>query len=195
MQAKLHPVFENDSFLFRRKVFKIFGGSFHVYDPQGQLLLYSQQKAFKLREDMRVYSDEMMSQELLAIKTPQILDLGATYHVQDSTTGELVGSVRRKFLKSILCDEWEIYSPDGAKVGTLTEKSLLAAMATRFLSNLIPQTYCINDASGLEAAHIKQHFNPFILKYTMDVSPQPGVDRRLIVACGILLAAIERRQD
>ena len=108
----LNTAFTRNYYLFRRKVWKIFGGAFHIYDDQGQLLFYSKQKAFKLKEDFRIYSDESMSQELLTIRTPRILDIGATYYVDDATTGERVGALRRRGFKSIVKDEWIFLSRD-----------------------------------------------------------------------------------
>lgn len=58
--------------------------------PLGEL--HSKQRTFRLREDFSVYSDEQETQEPLIIKFPQILDIGATYNVQDSTTSEKVGA-------------------------------------------------------------------------------------------------------
>jgi len=192
---KLHPVFQQSHYLFRRKVFKLFGGAFHVYDENGNLLFYSKQKAFKLREDFRVYSDEHLMEELLIIKTPQILDIGATYNVQDATTGEAIGAIRRKGLKSIIKDEWIFLSKEGREIGRLTESSIKGALLSRFI-NLIPQTYVIVSADGREVAEIKQHFNPFVLKYSMTiVEPRPSIDLRLLISSGILLAGIERRQQ
>jgi len=192
---KLHPVFQQSHYLFRRKVFKLFGGAFHVYDENGNLLFYSKQKAFKLREDFRVYSDEHLMEELLIIKTPQILDIGATYNVQDAMTGEAIGAIRRKGLKSIIKDEWIFLSKEGREIGRLTESSISGALLSRFI-NLIPQTYVIVSADGREVAEIKQHFNPFVLKYSMTiVEPRPSIDRRLLISSGILLAGIERRQQ
>ena len=49
---------EGFDFYIRRKVLKIFGGSFHVYDARDNLVFFSSQKAFKLKEDIRVFSDE-----------------------------------------------------------------------------------------------------------------------------------------
>lgn len=190
-----HPAFGNDYYLFRKKVFKLFGGAFHAYDENGQVVLFSRQKAFKLREDFKIYSDEREMEELLSIKTPQILDIGATYNVQDSTTGEMVGSLRRKGLKSIFKDEWIFLANDGREVGKLTETSVLGALISRVI-NIIPQTYVAQSSDGRELAHIKQHFNPFILKYTLHISDPDGlIDRRLLVSAGILLAAIEGRQQ
>ena len=47
-------IFELTNYMIRRKVFRIFGGAFHIYDPAGQVVGYSKQKAFKLREDIRL---------------------------------------------------------------------------------------------------------------------------------------------
>ena len=76
-------VFSHDRYLFRRKVFQLVGGVFHIYDPYGRVVLYSKQKAFKLKEDIRIYSDERGTNELLTIKARQIVDFGATYDVVD----------------------------------------------------------------------------------------------------------------
>lgn len=182
-------------YLFRKKVFKLFGGAFHVYDPTGSLVFYSKQKAFKLKEDFRIYADESQQYELMMIKTPQILDFSATYYIQDSTTGEQVGSLKRKGLKSILQDEWLLFSNAGHEIGKLTESSIISALVTRFLTNLLPQTYII-ESQGRTVCEIKQHFNPFVLKYTMTIFEEhPPVDRRLLIAAGILLAGIEGRQN
>ncbi len=196
---ELHPAFQHSHYIFRRKVFKLFGGAFHVYDKYGKPLFYSEQKAFKLREDFRVYSDERQTEELLTIKTPEILDIGATYNVQDATTGEAIGAIRRKGIKSIIKDEWIFLSNEGQEVGKLTESSMAGALLNRFIDlwffNLVPQTYVITSTGGRKIAEIKQHFNPFVLKYSMTiVELEPSIDRRLLISAGILLAGIEHGQ-
>ena len=135
-----------------------------------------------------------MAEELFTIKTPQILDISATYYVQDGPTGEPVGSIRRKGLKSMIRDEWIFLSNADEELGTLTETSLASALLSRFI-NLIPQTYVIRTGTGQDVAMMRQHFNPFVLKYTMDIiEPEPPIDRRLLLSAGVLLAAIEGRQ-
>jgi uncharacterized protein YxjI len=194
-EKALHPAFTSNYYLFRRKVFKIFGGAFHVYDEQKRLLFYAKMKAFKLREDFGIFSDESMSQELLRIKTPQILDLGATYYVQDSTTGEGVGALRRKALKSIVKDEWIFLSPDQREIGKLMENSVAGALLSRFI-NLIPQKYVIRVRDERDIVAIKGHFNPFVHKISMWIpEASPIIDRRLIIAAGIMLLSIEGRQQ
>lgn len=193
-KKNLRPQFRHREYLFRRKVFKFFGGAFHIYDEFGNLVFYSKQKPFKLKEDFRVYSDETQGEELLTIKTPQILDFGATYWVEDSLSGERVGALRRKAFKSLFKDEWVFLSPEGQEIGKLTEKSFLRALLTRFLG-WVPQIYLVLSSKGTRVAEVKQHFNPLVLKYTLKiVEPEPSLDPRLLVACGILLAGIEKRE-
>ena len=189
----LDSAFMQGQYLFRRKVFTMLGKAFHVYDDRGNLVFYSRQKPFKLREDFRVYSDQTCSRELLIIKTPQIFDISAVYGVQDATTGEVVGAIKRMGFKSILKDEWIFMSTEGREIGKLTEASLAGALFSRFV-NFIPQQYVVL-AEGREAARINQHFNPFILKYTLTITEEASpIDRRLLIAAGILLSGIERRQ-
>ncbi len=195
MQKELHPAFCHRRYIFRRKVFKLVGGAFHIFDEAGNLLLYSEQKAFRLREDMRIWSDESKSQELLQIKTPQILDIGATYYIYDPLEQKTIGALRRKALKSVFRDEWLFLSPEEAELGKMTESSLLGALLSRWI-NLIPQTYSVIDLQAQEIAIIRQHFNPLVLRYTMDIlTPELSIDPRLLVSAGILLCAIERRQE
>lgn len=194
-ENNIHPAFQKKHYLFRKKVFQIFGEAFHTYDENGRLLFYSRQKPFKLKEDFRIYSDETQTQEILTIKTPQILDIGATYYLHEPLADRPVGALRRKALKSLFKDEWTLLSKDGREIAVMTEVHAFAALASRLI-NLIPQHYIISRADGKTIAEINQHFNPFVLKYTMDITePELSVDRRLLVAAGILLAAIEQRQE
>ncbi|MBU8895166.1 hypothetical protein DRW03_02745 [Corallococcus sp. H22C18031201] len=188
--------FAQTRYMIRRKFFKIFGGAFHIYDAMGNLAFYSKMKAFKLKEDLRVYTGEDMQEEVLVIKARSILDFGATYDVQDSATGTRLGALRRKGLKSMLRDEWLILDVNDKEVGTIQEDSMLLALVRRLLTNLVPQTF-VGNMGGAPVLTFKQHFNPFIQKIDLDysVDVQGQLDRRLGIAAAILLCAIEGRQS
>ena len=87
-------LYEADSYMVRQKVLKLLGEEFHIYsdDSMQQLIGYSKQKALKLKEDIRVYSDEQKSTELICIKARSIIDFGSGYDITDSQTGEAVCS-------------------------------------------------------------------------------------------------------
>ena len=84
--------FSHDSYVFRRKVFRFFGGEFSIYDGNENLVMYSEQKSFKLKEDIRVYTEKAMTNEVLKIKARQRLDFGATYDVVDPSSNQPIGS-------------------------------------------------------------------------------------------------------
>lgn len=188
--------FALDTYLARRKALTAFTPKFHVYDPMGQLVAYVEQKAFKLKEDITVFADEQKQQPLLTIKARQILDMSAAYDVTDARTGAKVGALRRKGLKSILRDEWLVLDITDKEIGRIQEDSALMATLRRFLTNLIPQSFKV-EIQGQPAGIIKQHFNPFVLKHTVDLTPDTGkrFDRRLALAAVVLLLAIEGRQQ
>lgn len=192
----MDAVYQGRSYTIRRKFLTVLGAKFHVYDDQERLILFSQQKAFKLREDIRVYADETKSTEMLTIQARQIVDFSAAYDVVDAHENTKVGALRRKGLTSLVRDSWELLSPDDRSIGSLREDSTAMALLRRFFSNLIPQRFQL-EAGGQEMVRYRQRFNPFVLK--LDVSLRRGaedvVDPRLALAAGILLAAIEGRQQ
>lgn len=192
----LAGVFQYESYLVRRQVFKLFGAAFHIYDPSGSVAFYSKQKAFKLKEDIRLYSGEDMQDEILSIQARQVIDFSASYDVLDSASRLKVGALRRKGVKSILRDEWIILDPQDLPIGTIKEDNLTLALIRRFLTNLVPQKYS-GEVNGQQVCLFKQNFNPFVLKLHLDFSIDRSklLDRRLGIAAAVLLCAIEGRQD
>jgi uncharacterized protein YxjI len=191
----MNSAFSFNQYALKRQTFAL-AGKFRVYEPGGKLVLFSEQKMFKIREDIRVYSDESKTQEVLMIKARQIMDFSAAYDVVDSATGQKVGALRRKGLASILRDEWEVLDVSDNVVGKLFEDSMGLALVRRFLSNLIPQNYDITFGTN-RVADLKQPFNPFAYQLNLDFSMDINkvLDRRLGIAAGILLAAVEGRQQ
>jgi len=185
----------SDTYVIRRKFLKIFGNEFRVLDPNGQQVLFSKQKAFKLREDIRVWSGDDMQTELMRISARQIIDFSAAYDVIDSTTNEKVGAFKRKGLKSIVRDEWILMDSNDQEIGLYQEDSVGMAILRRFI-NIIPQKFHMEVGNAL-VANLKQNWNPFVLKMTVDFSPdtQRLLDRRLGIAVAILHSAIEGRQN
>ena len=192
----MHSAFQFPTYHLKRQVLAL-TGKFRIYDPTENLVMYSQQKMFRLREDIRVYNDEASSQELLLIKARQILDFSAAYDVFDGLDGILVGTLRRKGFRSMFRDEWDVVDAAGVQVGILVEDNMTRALLRRFLlGNFLPQDYDIL-AGEQRLADLRQRFNLFRyeldLDYSMDTAHR--LDRRLGIAAAILLGTIEGRQD
>lgn len=192
----MHSAFQFNQYLLKRQVFAL-TGKLRFYNPQGGLILFSEQKMFKLREDVRVFADEQKTQEVLAIKARQIIDFSAAYDVVDSTTSEKVGTLRRKGLNSILRDEWEVLNANDQLIGALFEDSMSQAMLRRLLlGSLLPQNYDLT-INNERVADLKQRFNLFRYEMDIDFSMDTArrLDRRLGLAAAVLLAIIEGRQQ
>lgn len=191
-----NPAFQHTHYLVRKKIFKLLGDAFHIYDSMGSVLFYSKLKAFKLKEDIRLYTGEDMRTEVLSIRARSILDFSTAYDVVDSQTGELTGTLKRKGLKSLLRDSWIIMDTQGRDVGTIEEDSTALALIRRFLLNILPQSFT-GTVNGQVVFQFRRHFNPFVLRMELDFSPdtQGLLDRRLGIAAGILLSAVEGRQE
>jgi uncharacterized protein YxjI len=192
----MNSAFQYNQYLLRRQVLAL-TGKFRIYTPAGQMVLYSQQKMFKLKEDIRVYGDESLSQELLLIKARQIIDFSAAYDVLDVKTGEKVGAWRRKGFRSMLRDEWEQLDARDNPIGLLYEDNMTQALLRRFLlGKWLPQNYDIITGNQ-RCADLRQRFN--LLRYELDLDfsmdANQRLDRRMGIAAAILLATIEGRQD
>jgi uncharacterized protein YxjI len=192
----MNPIFEFPNYLLQRQAIAL-TGKFRFYDPAGRLVMFSEQKMFRLREDIRVYADESKTQEVLSIKARQILDFSAAYDVVDTALNQKVGALRRRGLRSILRDEWEVLDADDNVIGKLFEDSVGLALLRRFLlGSWLPQNYDITVGEA-RVADLKQRFN--LLRYELDVDfrmdTSHRLDHRLGLAAGILLAAVEGKQS
>ena len=195
----MHPTVNwgGNRFELKRQFFKMIGANFRIYDGGGNLVLFSHQKGFRLKEDIRVYFDEGGAYEALSIRARQIFDFAAAYDVIDSVSEQKVGAFKRKGWTSIIRDEWIVMDAEDRELGKVIEDSQAMALLRRFLSNLIPQNYDMLLNDGRRVADYRQHFNPFVYWLSMDftMDPQDSLDPRLKVAAGVLLAAIEGRQE
>jgi hypothetical protein len=184
-------------YTIRRKVLTFAGAKFHIYDAQGNLIGFSKQKAFKLKEDIRVYRDESMQQEFLTIQARSVLDFSAAYDVTDPKTGRRLGVLKRAGLASMFRDKWMVFDEDESQVGTIEEDSAFLALVRRLhelAAALIPQGFSLKGTDGTEYARYRTHMNPFVHKLSVTVLDACPLDQAVPLAAGILLVAIEGRQ-
>ena len=187
--------FEAKEYLIRRKILTLLGAKFHIFSADGRVIGFSKQKAFKLKEDIRIYTDESMAEERLLIKARQVIDFSAAYDVVDPAEGTKVGALRRKGFSSLVRDSWEFLDVQDNPIGKISEDSLLMATGGWWLVALIPQNYTITAGGEQEVGSYRQSWNPFVYKLSVDIrSDQTPIDPRLVLAGGVLLAAIEGKQ-
>ena len=196
----MSDLYEADSYMVRQKILKLLGEEFHIYsdDSMQQLIGYSKQKALKLKEDIRVYSDEQKSTELICIKARSIIDFGAGYDITDSQTGEAICSFKREGLKSIFKDSWKVMDSSGNLIGTISEDNGLLALVRRFVpfaDIFVPQEFILS--AGENPVTFTQSggfWGTIVNKLYVKNIHSSGLDPRLVLAATMLLNAIEGKQ-
>ena len=189
----------DEQYTIRRKVFKVFGAGFHIYDADGKVAGYCKQKALRLKEDLRVYTDDSMTSELFRIGTTKVIDFAASYSVT-LPTGETLGSFKRKGLKSLFRDSWMVAGPDREPFAHVREESAWKATIRRVADDwafLLPQKFLIEEIGreGEPIATYRTHFNPVVHRLGVAIHREdPRLDDLVVLAGGCLLAAIEGRQ-
>ncbi len=126
MAASAQPVpalWTQNFYRIRKKVLAI-AGQYWIEDQARNQLAYSKQKLLRLKEDIRVYADETMAQELFQIRQTQILDIWGTFAIVDSSTNAILGYIRRRALSSsLVADQWEMRDPYNNLVGEIKEST------------------------------------------------------------------------
>jgi uncharacterized protein YxjI len=179
-------------YVIKRKFWSFLERVFRVFTGDGQLIMYIQHPLMKLREEFMVYADEAKTKPLLRVKSLQVIAINFNYEVMDATTGDILGSVQKKGLASILRDKFIIFDATGQEIGYAQEQG---AAILRRLIPLLTSKHAIF-ANGAEVATIKQRFRFFTKEFAVDLVPGQPLDPRFVLSVALLaLMAEARRED
>ncbi len=187
-------VWDADNYVIKQKVLTI-GRKYYIENMHGERIGFCKQKLFKLKEDIRIYTDEDMTQELLLIRQEQILDWSGTFAVTDSVSGEKIGYVGRKGLRSIFRDTWKLFDPNNNEIATVKERGDVLSALRRIFGFLrfIPKKYDFSDGGGNFAEAI-QKFKLIGDTWILDIDPNSRADKRLIVTAALMMDIIEQNK-
>ena len=177
----------------RKKTLTV-GNKYWLEDQSGAILGFCKQKIFKLKEDIRIYTDENMTQELFQIRQEQIMDAWGKFAVIDSATNTKLGYVKRHIISAFGKDTWELYNNNDQMVGKIVESSTGRALARKYLPGgvLVPEQMHL-EMDGQIIANIKQDFKIIGDIWDMDCQMVPtNFDRRVLITCVLLMGMIER---
>ena len=194
--ARINPdIFQQDFFVARHKILS-FAPKLYIWDQVGCTLAFVRQRVFALRDDVRVFTDETQSFELLRVKGRTIIDFGAAFDVMDSLNGQKAGVLKRRGWKSLLRAEWNILDALDQEIGKIREDSAVLAAVRRVFLRIIPQNFTF-EVGGQVVGTAKQSWNIFAPTMTVDFTTDPGkrLDRRLVVAAIMLLMSVEKNEE
>src|SRR5690242_19130889 len=101
LATQSHYVIKRRFWSFLERVFRVFTGD-------GQLIMYIQHPFLKIREEFMVYADEAKTRPMLRVKSQQVIAINFSYEVTDVDTGQVLGTVQKKGLKSLFRDKFII---------------------------------------------------------------------------------------
>lgn len=101
------------------------GSRIRVTDAAGAMLGYAKAKKFKLKEDVRVFSDESQTNELYQIKADRMIDFSARYNFYDSRTGQTLGAIKRLGMRSIWRAHYQIFDGDQVAMEIREESAMV----------------------------------------------------------------------
>jgi hypothetical protein len=176
-----------NNFVIKQKKLSL-GNKYYLQDGNKRDIGFCHQKLLKLKEDIRIYTDKNMQTEMLRIKQEQILDFSGSYQVMDSQSGELIGILKRKGLKSMIKDEWIIMNRNRQEVGLIKERGGISWIIRRFIWKHLPYKYDIT-LGGSPVGIVTEKFKIIGDVYTIDLNQDPNhaFDRRLAMAAGLMM--------
>ncbi len=207
MTAPINPN-DHDRFLLRQRI-KLVINQYEFFLPDaggglGQPLCFVEQKRFKFKEDIRFYTDETKTQELLRIKARQAFDPRATYDVTDDL-GNKIGAIQKVFGASLLRSTYRMLGPGGEEVAITTEKSMPIALFRRavgfipYVDNVadwlpIPYHFVFKRGEEIIGQNTRQMWK-FRDNYDIDLTADSErvLDRRLVLAIAVGMDALQAR--
>jgi uncharacterized protein YxjI len=161
------------------------------------------QRRFKFKEDIRFYTDETKSTELMRIKARQRFDPRARYDV--TADGQKIGEIQKVFGKSLVRSTYTMYDASGAEVASVSERSLAVALFRRLVGLVpylgdfadflpIPYHFDFKRDDAELGTHTRQLWKLRDV-YTIDMSgdTERTVDRRLVLAIAVGMDALQAR--
>ena len=176
----------------RRPWLSFFNRTFRVTDASGQLVAYVRHPLMRMREQFQIFGDEAMQQPVATIQARQIIALNRIYDVTDAATGQWIGTLRSRGLKSMVRDTWELLDQGEQAQGVLEEVGL--SWLRRIFPILLGHWRVLLGQS--EVAKVDQIFRFFVKEYRLTVAAEgKNVDTRFLLACALLALMRENHRE
>jgi uncharacterized protein YxjI len=163
---------------------------------------FVEQKRFTFKEDIRFYTDDSKTTELMRIKARQRFDPRATYDVTGAD-GNKIGEIKKVFGTSLFRSTYEIDWPGGSV--TAQEKNVIVALFRRLVgfipyigdfADWLPIPYHFDfvrdgDVVGTHSRRIGKFRDTYDIDMAGD--SERAIDRRLVLAIAVGMDALQAR--
>ena len=170
---------------------------------EGQPVAFVRQKRLAIKEDIRFFVDENETEELFRLKARALMEFGGRYDVT-TPAGERIGVLEKVFGKSLLRSTWRVLDASEQELAIAKERSVPVAILRRLIDAVpygdfvpIPFHFTIDTVVDGGDRHLGDLNRRFGVRdtYDLDLSgdTERMIDRRLAIALGIALDALQSR--
>jgi uncharacterized protein YxjI len=193
---------EHDNFVLRQRFAPVVNRYEFSLAEGEDPFCFVEQKRFKFKEDIRFYTDDSKSVELLRIKARQRFDPRATYDVTGAD-GHKIGEIKKVFGASLVRSTYEMDWSGGSV--TAQEQNVIVALLRRLVgfipyigdfADWLPIPYHFEFLrDGEVIGHHRRRVGKFRDVYDIDLSgdPERKLDRRLVLAIAVGMDALQAR--
>ncbi len=190
------------SFVLKQRI-TAFINRYEYYGREGEteaLLAFVEQKRFNLREEITAWATPEKGAVVFTLKAEKVLDIHGKFLVT-APDGALIGYLRKVLGKSLLRSTWEVCDPADKVLLTVRETNAAVAVIRR-VGGLLPiigdilQYLPYNFEFIREGARVGYYNRQWGWRDNYDIALEPvaaDVDRRLVMALGIALDALQGR--
>ena len=194
---RVDTVFDSDVFEIEQLIRPMV--NLYRISTRGIPVAFVRQKRMAIKEDIRFFKDENETEELFRIKARSLMEFGGRYDVT-TPAGEKIGVLGKVFGKSLLRSTWAILDAGEHELAVAKERSQFWAIVRRVIDQ-VPYGDFIPIVFHFTIDRGDQHLGDFTRalgirdKYTLDLSgdAERTIDRRLAIALGIALDALQSR--
>jgi hypothetical protein len=193
--APQEGLWHQDFYRVRRKILAV-GNKYYIENRQGGLLGFSMKKLFRIKDDIRIFSDEGMVDELFRVQQENIVDDWGTWAVIDSKTGACIGKMKRRYLSNFGVDEYALLGPNNVQLGRVVESSG-RGLARKYLpiGGLIPEQVRV-EYLGRQVSEVKQQFQVIGDTWEVECQSLPQeFDRRTLLTTMLIMGMVERGEN
>lgn len=185
-----------------------FANQYRVYqadgDKPGPMIAFAHQKRLALKEEIIFYTDETKNQIAFRLKARKVLELAGTYDVTDDS-GEVLGTLRKQFEKSLMRSTWNIYKAQQDDIMLVVqERSAEIALLRRVWSFIpfigefpFPVRFHFDFIDPILQANVATYNKITLLRDHYQLQAEDAVleniDWRVLVAQGVALDALQGR--
>lgn len=176
---------------------------FVTKDKNDNTIAYVRQKMFKLKEDVVVFNNESKAEELFRIKADRWLDFNANYSISESRTGESLGKIGRRGMKSIWKSTYIGMDKHGSEDYTIREDngwvkvwdSMIGELPIigMFTGYILNPSYTLTDKEGNKIFQLKKMPSFFGRKFMLQkFADVPENEESRLILSFMMMVLLER---